>query len=103
MPLGKHSPVYHFAADNKRLGIGEKLPDVGGTKLKGLFKICGIGHMSLSFIEIEEKSRPASTTILHCKTKHQVFQGRNVIIQRQNPDRIHFALAIMRRTDDTIT
>ncbi len=41
MSLGDHGPVYHLAADDERLGIGEKLPDVGGTKLKGLFEIAG--------------------------------------------------------------
>ena len=44
LPFGEHCPVYYLAAHDKRLGIGEKLPYVRGTKLKGLLKISRIDH-----------------------------------------------------------
>ena len=51
LAFGKHGPVDHFAADDKRFRVGKKLFNVGRTShLKRFFEISRIPHTTLPLL-----------------------------------------------------
>ena len=70
--LGKHGPVDDLAADDKGLGIGEKLADVGGApNLKSFFEICRVTHFNL----------PLSIVDIILQLSHKkAFRAKNQIL-----------------------